>query len=190
MSVGRLVLTSLVLALAACAAPPRVDPGLSSQTTQQFVRSGRFALRVSEPYQADHAVQGGFVWQDQQDTLMLDLTSPLGATLARIDIQPGEAVLREASGKETRAPSPEALVQQVLGAPVPVSVLRHWVQGRAAPQVPADALQHDASGKLSELTQAGWRVELSHYDGWGPTRLTATRQHHTQTFFLRLVMTP
>lgn len=184
-----LAVSCLLALLGACATPARVVPP-SAHAEQHFVRTGKFALRVSEPYQADHAVQGGFVWQDENESLMLDLTSPLGATLARISINETGALLRESNGKETRAATAESLVQQVLGAPVPVSVLRHWVRGAPAPAAAVEDVQQDAAGRMSSFTQEGWKVDLGQYDALGPTRLTAVRQHDTQTFHLRLVMAP
>ena len=137
----------VALLLAGCATPQKIsrtegmgDPAL---VAAPFERTGRFALNVGYANGQRDAVQGGFVWTDDGRRLTLDLTNPLGNTLARIEVVPGQASLTHSNGDVETAAHPEGLVEQVLGSPMPVSGLRYWLQGRVAPSrvgvVEADA---------------------------------------------------
>src|SRR5690606_9071631 len=79
--------------LTACATPGRIAGDGTA-----FERTGRFAVNVSEAGRPPEAVQGAFAWRDTGRALRLDLANPLGSTLARIQVQPGGAVLEHANG--------------------------------------------------------------------------------------------
>ncbi|MBX6318973.1 outer membrane lipoprotein LolB [Pigmentiphaga sp.] len=188
---GRAVAAAgFVALLAACAAPAPIQAPPGAETREALSRVGRFALRVEEAGGKQHAVQGGFAWRDDGSRLALDLVSPLGATLARVEAGPGEAVLRESNGRETRAGDPDALVGIVLGNDIPVSGLRDWLRGRVAPRVAANVARRDELGRPLVFEQAGWHVTAQQYDALGPTRLHMARQEGGQEVDLRLVISP
>jgi outer membrane lipoprotein LolB len=179
--------------LAGCAVPPPVPPSVavpqSADAPQALSRVGRFALRVDEVGGRQNAVQGGFAWRDEGRHLSLDLTSPLGATLARVEVNPTGAMLRESNGKETLAADPDALIALVLGNRIPVSGLRDWLRGEMPPQPEAHVTQRDAQQRPLEFEQAGWRVKAQQYDTLGPTRLQMARtEADGQQVDLRLVI--
>src|SRR5690606_4326394 len=113
----------MALLLTACAAPQRIGGGADSQA---FDRTGRFALNVQYFGGKRDAVQGGFAWHDDGRKLLLDLSNPLGSTLARVEVSPGQAVLTRSDGSLERAAHPDALVELVIGSPTPVAGLRDW----------------------------------------------------------------
>lgn len=176
--------------LAACAVPVPIPAPQGAEESRSLSRVGRFALRVEELGGKQNAVQGSFAWRDDGSRLALDLVSPLGATLARVEAGPGEAVLRESNGKETRAGDPDELVGIVLGSDIPVSGLRDWLRGRVAPQSPATVAQRDEQGRPLVFDQAGWHVTARQYDALGPTRLQMARNEGGQDVDLRLVINP
>src|SRR5690606_4711346 len=115
----RLALACCLLAwLAACAVPQPITAPEGAAQAQALSRVGRFALRIDDVGGRQEAVQGSFAWRDDGRQLILDLVSPLGATLARVEARPGMAVLREADGKQTQARDPDELVARVLGEAV------------------------------------------------------------------------
>ena len=151
------------LLMAACATPGRI----AGSEGPAFERTGRFALSVSYSDGRQDAVQGGFAWRDDGRALSLDLANPLGSTLARVQVVPGHATLVRPDGSREQAEGPDALVELVLGSPIPVSGLRDWLQGRTG-AAPASDVARNAAGQITGFEQNGWRVALSGYDALGP----------------------
>ncbi len=169
--------------LTACATPQRIG-GVNADT---FERTGRFALNVLYIDGKRDAVQGGFAWQDDGNNLRLDLANPLGSTLARVDVSPGQAVLTRSDGHQERARHADDLVELVLGSPMPVAGLRDWLQGETG-RDQTDGLQRNESGQITEFSQNGWRVRLSRYDSHGPRLLQLNRKDSNRDISLRLVV--
>ncbi|WP_323016909.1 lipoprotein insertase outer membrane protein LolB [Castellaniella sp.] len=183
--VGRLLtMLGLAVLLAACAAPARIGG-----QGPAFERVGRFAVNLQPVAQPPYAAQGGFSWRDDGRTLQLDLSNPLGSVLARIRVDAGVSVLERADGSRESAPSPDALLAQVWGHPMPVAGLRYWVRGQLEPGQAASGVQHDEQGRLTALQQHGWDVRLSAYDDdQGPLRVRLSRQDDQGQWRLQLVM--
>ncbi len=141
--------------LAACASPPRERP------TRFW--SGRLGLQVQgDPPQDLHA---GFELQGSPEQGELSLLSPLGLVLARLSWRPGQALLEQGEQRWQGA-SVDALVQGLTHAPVPISALFDWLQGRPS-------------------RSEGWSVDLS---GWSDGRILAQRQHPAPAARLRIVL--
>lgn len=190
---ARLLIPAVLIgALSACAVPvpiPVPVGAAEAPTATALSRVGRFALRVDEVGGKQNAVQGGFAWRDDGQSLVLDLVSPLGATLARVEAGPHGAMLREANGNETHALNPDALVALVLGSRIPVAGMRDWLRGTLPDSPPATVTEKDAQGRPTAFEQAGWQVQASQYDASGPTRMALQRQEPTgQNVDLRLVI--
>jgi outer membrane lipoprotein LolB len=170
--------------LAACATPQKIGRDSSDAA---FERAGRFAVSVNYFGGRHEAVQGGFAWRDAGNTLTLDLANPLGNTLARVEVEPGMATLTRSNGEREQAAHPDALVEQVLGSPIPVSGLRDWLRGRAG-QAGVSGLQKNEQGQIGAFSQDGWRVQLSRYDGQGPALLQMNRNESNRNISVRLVI--
>ncbi|HRL21492.1 MAG TPA: outer membrane lipoprotein LolB [Alcaligenes sp.] len=184
---GALALTGL---LAACATPQKIDAPARTEQAQRdtaLSRAGRFALSVTHDNGQVEAVQGGFAWRDDGQRLMLDLTNPLGNTLARVWVVPGRAMLERTDGSQEAASHPDELVEKVLGSPVPVAGLRDWLHGRTG-AAPVRAQKRDDQEHLSSFEQAGWRVGLSRYDERGPRLLQLNRHEASRSISVRLVV--
>jgi outer membrane lipoprotein LolB len=181
---GRLLAgLGLALMLAACATPSRIGG-----QGPAFERVGRFAVNLQPLAQQPYAAQGGFSWRDDGRALRLDLSNPLGSVLARIRVEAGVSVLERADGSRESAASPDALLTQVWGHPMPVAGLRHWIHGQAEPGREPDAAQRDGQGRLTAFQQDGWDVRLSDYDDRGPLRVRLSRQDDQGQWRLQLVM--
>ena len=176
----------LALLLSACASPGRIA-GTESVQANALDRTGRFALNVQHLGGKRDAVQGGFAWHDDGRQLTLDLANPLGSILARVQVLPGQAVMTRSNGQQERAATPDALVEQVLGSPMPVAGLRDWLQGSAG-RGQASNLQTNDAGQTSSFTQDGWRVQLSRYDAHGPRLLQLNRNDSQRDISLRLII--
>ncbi|MDO5667115.1 MAG: outer membrane lipoprotein LolB [Alcaligenaceae bacterium] len=183
---GPLFLLSVVL-LSACTFTPIVN---DEQITEE-TRVGRFAVLSFDKRENINkdAVQGGFVWRDFGRYLELDLTNPLGNTLARVEVNDFQSVLINSSGQRLVAASPDDLIARALdGRPLPVSGIRYWVKGELMPSIPAQEIERDEQGRLLSAFQNGWQVSLSNYDAKGPTRLHLLRNEPAERITVRLTV--
>ena len=176
---------ALCLMLAACVTPDRIG---GSGRADEFSRVGRFALTVTEPDGKQDAVQGGFSWLDEGNRYVLDLTNPLGSTQARVEGTARGATLTRANGEVLQADDPDALAEDALGSPVPVSGMRDWLRGRTARQPAATQLQSDAQNRPTSFQQGGWQANLSRYDAQGPQLLVLERRVDGRRVVVRLVV--
>lgn len=177
-----LALWMSVLLLASCATPTRIGG-----TGPAFERAGRFAVSVTPVNGPVQAAQGNFAWRDTGSLLRLDLLSPMGAVLARILVEPGQAVLERANGEREYAANADALLAEIWGEAVPVAGLRAWIQGQPWAGSPVDSVQRDDQGRVSRLIQDGWTVRLSDYDVQGPGRLRLAREQAGRRLSLQLI---
>jgi outer membrane lipoprotein LolB len=175
--------------LAACATPQRIPVTQQGTTAETLSRVGRFALRVQRPMEEPEAIQGGFAWQDDGRSLVLDLANPLGNTLARVESGPSGAMLRESNGRETFAADPDGLAAQALGSPIPVAGLRDWLRGHVAAEPRGQVTARDERSRPTAFSQDGWDVRVSAYDDTGPVRLQMNRAEPGRTIEMRLVIT-
>lgn len=148
-----------VAMLSACATPQRAAlPG-------EDLWSGRLAMTVqSDPPQSFSA---GFDLRGTPAAGELQLTTPLGTSLATVVWSPGRAELRQ-GGLVTRRGSLDELTTELSGTPVPVAALFGWLRGQAG-DVP------------------GWQADLA---GQPEGRITARRFAPLPAAELRVVVQP
>ncbi len=153
----------LILALlAGCATPPRpAGPAIDKAVLGPW--SGRLALQVEN--QPSQSFSAAFELKGNAQAGELSLYGPLGGTLAVLDWQPGQALLK-ASGQSRQFPSVEALIAHVAGAAIPVAALFDWLRGidTAVPGWRADLRQlgqgRIAARRTEPLPEADLRVVL------------------------------
>ncbi len=147
-----------VAVLQACASAP---VPASAAALERW--TGRLGLQVeSEPPQSFFA---GFELSGNPQAGELSLSSPLGSTLAVLQWQPGQTLLRQ--GEQTRRyESLDALAQELTGAAIPVRALFGWLNG--TPQA-----------------VEGWQADLSRLP---EGRLVARRLMPLPTAELRVVL--
>ncbi|WP_186425575.1 outer membrane lipoprotein LolB [Cupriavidus metallidurans] len=159
--------TPLWLAACASVAPTRgFDAG---ETAASQLYTGRFSANYVR-YGRNEGVQGSFRWQEQGRNVRLDLVSPLGQTLAIVTATPSGATLDLPNEAPRNAPEVDSLMEQALGFSLPVSGMRDWLHGRAAPGIPSNTTR-DANGRPDTLRQSGWTVR---YLAWQDTPENAT----------------
>lgn len=164
-------LLGLALGLAGCSTPPA--------PSQAGVWSGKLAYQmeagVAQRAQAGSAL---FEWQGNAAQGQLNLSSPLGTSLASARWDAQGVWLEDAQGTrrfDTLETLGTALGEAMQGPPLPLQPLMHWLQGRPDPELP-----HTAQAEGFE--QAGWRVQLA------PGRLTLNRPAQAGVGALRLVL--
>lgn len=180
---GRALAVSFVsvVLLGACATPYR--------TPADRAHSGRFAVTTALGEQRE-SVSGRFSLEVRGPQQILELASPLGTTVARIEIEPGGARATGARLQEIRGADADALTEQLLGWPLPVSGLADWIEGRPVPQRVA-RIERDG-GRIVLLEQDGWTIRLPEYfeSAARPRRLVLERPAaaNTPSVILRLIV--
>ncbi|OWW20613.1 lipoprotein insertase outer membrane protein LolB [Noviherbaspirillum denitrificans] len=161
---------ALPLLLAGCATvTPSLPttPGVERQFHDAIDIGGRLSVR----YQANNreeAVHGSFTWSQSRERTVVTLLSPLGQTMAVVEVDADGATLRQAGQSERNAADVDTLTAQTLGWPLPVSGLREWLQGFAV----------DSAGKRRTASPAetqfesrdGWRIQYASWPDENPSR--------------------
>lgn len=135
------------------------------------VHSGRFtATTIPAPdTAAAQSVSGRFTVEVRGTRRIIDVATPLGTTIARIDLVPGSATATGPHMQTATGPDPDVLVEQLLGWRLPVAGLSDWIEGRPAPGRPART--HSEAGRLSLIEQDGWLIRIAEYGPAGAPRL-------------------
>jgi outer membrane lipoprotein LolB len=165
---SRAAVCAASIAVAGCASLP-------SPAVPDRVHAGRFSVVVALDGQRDSA-SGRFTLSISGARAVLDLATPLGSTLARIERGP-EGVLLRINGaggtEERRGTDGTALTEALLGWPLPVDGMADWVAGRPAP---GSTAQTDGVDPPRAFTQNGWRIEIAERFASGqPRQLLITR---------------
>jgi len=174
----RTALAPLAIAVVSgCASLAPIEPAT-------HVYSGRFAASFSRG-ETREAVSGRFTLAVNTARTTLDLASPLGNTLARVQTGADGTILTapQADGSLAtwKGNSPDALAESVLGFGLPVSGLADWIAGRPVPDRPA-RLSPD-SGRAQRIEQDGWVIVIEdRFEETGaPRRLSFDRRADPST---------
>ena len=162
----------IVLLLGGCAAlAPQTTPTTPSTAAQQarpyhdaIELGGRLSVRYQQNGR-EEAVHGSFTWAQTPERTNVVLLSPLGQTIAAIDVTPATATLSQANQPPRTADDVDALAQQALGWPLPVAGLRNWLQGFVAG---ADGRRQAVpAADDSTLASDGWRIRYASWQDAG-----------------------
>jgi outer membrane lipoprotein LolB len=103
-------------------------------------------------------VSGRFNLEIRGHHQRLELASPLGTTVARIDVEPGGARATGAQMQDVQGADADALTEQLLGWRLPVTGLSDWIEGRPVPGRPARVDREN--GRIVAIEQDGWIIRL------------------------------
>lgn len=155
-----LVVATLAVLLAACASvPPQSSlPAASDAVDAPFTIAGRISAR-----RGDAAVAGAFTWTHDAAHDAIDLSSPLGQTLAKLEGSTGGVEVRLPDGRTQTASTWRELTERAFGVTIPVDGMSAWVRGVPREAVPF-AIERDARGRTALLRQQGWEVVYAYAD--------------------------
>jgi len=167
-------LAAVALVLGACA-PVALKP-----TSAVKLPPAQDAFEVSGRLSARHGAQAlaaNFQWRHAGERDELELSSPLGQTIALLSGDGKAARLQSSDGRVLTAQSWSKLTEEGLGWPLPVDGLKYWIQG-AARKDSAFTAEAGDNGRASVLRQEGWTIVYQTYvevsgGVWRPSRLTA-----------------
>jgi outer membrane lipoprotein LolB len=142
--------------LAGCATTPASSNRVAPYS-EEIALSGRISVNYQNNGKSE-SLSGKFGWQQSAQRTSVSLASPLGQTIAQIEVEPGVARLTQAGQAPREAVDIDTLSAQALGWPLPVSGLRNWLQGHA---VSFDGSRFRASPEHNSVsTRDGWRVNF------------------------------
>lgn len=123
----------LALQLAGCASLSALpDSAINAVDAQKYHNAIEVGGRLSVRYQRngqDEAMHGSFSWSQSPAHTLVTLLSPLGQTLATIELTPQGATLVQPGQPARSAADADALAAEAFGWPLPVANLRNWLQG-------------------------------------------------------------
>jgi len=145
-------------ALAGCATS---TANLSTATVGDYRETIDLTGKLSVNYQKDgrrESITGNFNWEQRPGAIDVALISPLGQTVATINVTPTAATLVQGGQEPRSADDIDSLTQQTLGWPLPVSGLRDWLQGYA---LDGQGRRFRASPANNTVTTGdGWRLRF------------------------------
>ena len=136
-----------------------MQPGTALNTP-----SAGFALngRISVVYGSQN-LSGKIEWTHAPVADEINLASPLGTQVARLQRDASGVTLTDSERNVHRAADAETLTQQRLGWRLPLAGLTDWVRARAASTEPQE-MRRDAAGRLEWLAESDWRIEYAYDD--------------------------
>jgi len=152
------VAASFAAMLAGCATS---SANLSRATVGAYQETIELSGRLSVNYQKDgrqESLNGNFTWAQRPAAIDVTMVSPLGQTVATVNVTPGAATLTQAGQAPRTAEDIDSLSQQTLGWPLPVSGLRDWLQGYAVDGSGQRFLASPANNQVT--TKDGWRLRF------------------------------
>ena len=165
MSAARVLRAGLALVaaalVAACASiAPQVQPAPvdAAAAAAPFDVDGRLSAR--------RAAEGGaanFAWHHDGTRDEVDLTTPLGQTLARLTGDAQGVRAQWPDGRTLQARDWDELTQRTVGVGIPVQGLSAWLRGYARTGSPS-TVERDAQGRVALLRQDGWEILYAYPD--------------------------
>ncbi len=105
----------------------------------------------------------GVRWQHGAQSDELWLMTPTGQTLAYLFEDRNGAAITGTDQVKYHGASAEALAKQALGWEFPLARLQHWLRGNPVPNMAIDVVERDAGGRITRMTQDGWRIACEYY---------------------------
>lgn len=166
----RLAVAIATGALAGCATlPAPIAPTAAiALADAPFSIGGRISAR-----RGTAGVAGSFVWSHDGAHDSIELSTPLGQTLAKLDGDKNDVTVQLSDGRVEHADSWRALTEKAFGVTIPVDGMAAWI--RAAPRANTRFdVERDAAGRVALLRQDGWEAVYAYADDAArrPSRVT------------------
>ena len=165
----------------------RLKPDWSlADTALKGIWDGRFAVKITGLTESkNQGGSGGFTLTQDALIDVLEIRNPVGGSIAKITIKPGEAIL-ERDGQLTTAIDADTLIQNTLGLPLPARGLSDWLRGKTRPGGNA-SVERNTKGQVSKITQDGWTLNYNWNNAQRLEKLMMTRSSNIGSIDIRLV---
>jgi outer membrane lipoprotein LolB len=136
--------------------------------------TGRFSA-MAQGNGRPSSVSGHFTVEVRGRQQVIELATPVGTTVARIEIEPGRATATGPQMQMETGPNADELLERLFGWRLPVSGLADWLEGRPEPSRPARTQR--AGDRISVIEQDGWTIRIDEYSSTTnkPSRLALDR---------------
>ncbi|WP_372872260.1 lipoprotein insertase outer membrane protein LolB [Shewanella sp.] len=126
----------------------------SSSDADAWELKGKLLIRTN-----GDKLSANLYWLNTPDNSELRLTSMLGTTLLLLTQSLDGATL-EVDGKSYTDPSPQRLLDNLSGFPLPVNALPFWITGQA---MPGDTVELDAANRPKTIISADglWTIRIA-----------------------------
>ena len=154
----------LLAFLAGCSEVPlRPDSDIDLQNQREQIQRWNLNGRLSLSSEKESGTVT-FHWTQDYERYLMRFIAPLGQGSYALRGGEGDGVyLLTAKNKVLRAEDAETLLKQSVGWHVPVSGFRYWVRGLPEPQGDVRDQKFDGQGRVVEMQQAGWNINIKSY---------------------------
>jgi outer membrane lipoprotein LolB len=120
--------------------------------------SGRIAIQLQK-----ESGSASLSWKQSGQDYVIRIIAPFGRGTVELRGNSEGVTMRDAGNQLVRARDPETLLLESLGWQVPLTGLNYWIRGLPDPSVKINTLLLDEEARISELSQAGWKVSYGRY---------------------------
>jgi outer membrane lipoprotein LolB len=169
---GAAIAASALFLCACTTIAPRIEETAVASADRPFAIDGRLSAK-----RGSDGASANFAWNHEPGRDRIDLASPFGQVLARIDGGKDRILVERPGGVTETYPDWSAMAVALLGAPVPVDELAFWIRG-AAREGGTASVERDAIGRVQILRQQAWEIVYSYPDdapGAMPSRVVLKR---------------
>lgn len=153
------VLLVVLIGLVGCVSHPTPPVG-NVLEAENWAFRGKLGVRARQ-----ESANLGIQWQQRGERFDIDLSGPLGLSVARIYGDAHSATLETSEGRTLTAPDANRLLTRALGYSIPVTPMQYWVRGIPAPDRP---FRRTEDG----LHQSGWRISWGEWQQGRPVKMT------------------
>lgn len=182
-----------LLFLCACQTVPKITPETSSQQEWKqdnaaFIESRARLAQLNEwSYSAKVGIKSAtvnevanMVWHYSDQSNSVRLFGPLGMGAIKIEFDQFGVVLSDGSGVRHRGGSAQDLLTKIVGWPIPIDALGHWLHVLPSPGAVYRYQLDEANLNVAVLEQLGWQIVYSAYRDYGksmplPRKIMAKR---------------
>ena len=179
----------LLAFLAGCSEVPlRPDIDIDLQNQREQIQRWNLNGRLSLSSEKESGTVT-FHWTQDYERYLMRFIAPLGQGSYALRGGEGDGVyLLTAKNKVLRAEDAETLLKQSVGWHVPVSGFRYWVRGLPEPWGDVRDQKFDGQGRVVEMQQAGWNINIKRYMDVDGIDLPAKVFMHNDHFKLKLII--
>ena len=179
----------LLAFLAGCSEVPlRPDSDIDLQNQREQIQRWNLNGRLSLSSEKESGTVT-FHWTQDYERYLMRFIAPLGQGSYALRGGEGDGVyLLTAKNKVLRADDAETLLKQSVGWHVPVSGFRYWVRGLPEPRGDVTDQKFDDQGRVVEMQQAGWNINIKRYMDVDGIDLPAKIFMHNDHFKLKLII--
>lgn len=189
----RLIVLGAVALLSACASGPRWQGTPENRarfearaTHLQRLNDWQIAGRFSFTRHQDR-IAATLSWQQTPAHFQLALSDPLGQDIARLEGEGQQHRITLAGRGSLTGTDPDALLDEAIGYPLPITKLKYWVRGLPA-EGASDRRWLDERGRLQQLEDEGWTVSYQRYTTVGALELPALMTLENRWFTLKFAI--